>query len=74
MYILLINLKHIVLFSITLLMQILEIHPWQMMRNGVASVNAVLVGTVFSALFPVVFEGERTLALWIFISIGSFCR
>ena len=45
-----------------------------MMRNGVAPVNAVLVGTVFSALFPVVFCMERTTALWVFIVLGSFSR
>ena len=54
--------------------QILQIHPWFMMRNGVAPVNAVLVGTVFSALFPVVFCMERTPALWVFIVLGSFSR
>ena len=54
--------------------QILQIHPWAMMRNGVAPVNAVLVGTVFSALYPVVFCTERTTAMWVFIVLGSFSR
>ena len=54
--------------------QVFQIHPWALMRNGVAPFNAVLVGTVFSALFPVVFCMERTNILWIFIVIGSFVR
>ena len=54
--------------------KILQIHPWQMMRNGVAAVNGVLVGTVFSALFPVVFCTERTTELWVFIVLGAFSR
>ena len=54
--------------------KILHIHPWQMMRNGVAPVNGVLVGTVFSALFPVVFCTERTTELWVFIVLGAFSR
>ena len=45
-----------------------------MMRNGVAPVNGVLVGTVFSALFPVIFCTERTTELWVFIVLGAFSR
>ena len=65
---------HVCLTFEILQFQVFHIHPWALMRNGVAPFNAVLVGTVFSALFPVVFCMERTNILWIFIVIGSFVR
>ena len=51
--------------------QILRMTPWVLMRNGVAGFNGVLVGTVFSVLFPAVYSVERSPKLWAFIAGGA---
>ena len=43
------------------------------MRNGVAPFNAVLVGTVYSAVFPT-FIGPPDYRLYVGIIISSFVR
>ncbi len=54
--------------------QVLRLQPWDLMRNGVAAFNGVLVGTVTSVLFPAFYQVEHTTLMWIFIVIGSFVR
>jgi len=50
---------------------VLKLQPWDLMRNGVAAFNGVLVGTVISCLYPAVYHVPMDLKMWIFICIGS---
>lgn len=50
---------------------LLGLHPWDMVMNGAAPLNGVLVGTVISIVFPGMNGGERTAQMWIAIVIGS---
>jgi len=50
---------------------ILGLHPWDLVRNGVAPFNGVLVGTVTSALYPAVYSKEMFPGLWIAIVLGA---
>ena len=54
--------------------QLLRLAPWDLMRNGVAAFNGILVGTVISSLYPGVYGVERSLAMWLFIVFGSLAR
>ena len=53
--------------------QVFRLQPWELMRNGVAPFNAILVGSVFSALFPE-FIGPPDYRLYVAIVICSFIR
>eukprot|EP00093_Oithona_nana_P013120 13120.XXX_98632_94413_1 [CDS] Oithona nana genome sequencing. len=50
---------------------VLRLQPWELMRNGVAAFNGVLVGTVISSLYPTVYNVEMDLKMWIFICLGA---
>ena len=54
--------------------QILGLHDWTMMRNGVAPFNGALYSTVTTSLFTVYFRDETTSILWAFIAGGGFIR
>jgi len=55
----------------TIAEMVLRFQPWDLMRNGVAAFNGVLVGTVISALYPGVYNVEMDLKMWLFIGIGA---
>jgi hypothetical protein len=57
-----------------LILQVLQLQPWELMRNGVAAFNGVLVGTVISSLYPTVYDVEMSYQMWIFIVVGAFVR
>ena len=63
-------------FSLTILgyFQILGLHDWTMMRNGVAPFNGALYSTVTTSLFTVYFRDETTSILWAFVAGGGFIR
>ncbi|TRY69135.1 hypothetical protein TCAL_02513 [Tigriopus californicus] len=50
---------------------ILRLQPFDLLRNGVAAFNGVLVGTVISVLYPGFYQTYRTPEMWIFIVVGS---
>ena len=56
------------------LFQIFRFQPWDLMKNGVAPLNAILVGSVVSSLYPLFFPEKPSLEMWIFICIGAFQR
>ena len=60
--------------SWTAFLKVLRLQPWELMRNGVAAFNGVLVGTVISSLYPTVYNVEMDLKMWIFICLGAIMR
>lgn len=50
---------------------LLRLQPFDLLRNGVAAFNGVLVGTVISVLYPGFYQTDRTPEMWIFIVVGS---
>ena len=57
-----------------LFFKVLRLQPWELMRNGVAAFNGVLVGTVISSLYPTVYNVEMDVKMWIFICLGAIMR
>ena len=53
---------------------VVGLHPWGDLTNGVACLNAVLVGTVVPILYPAIYQTERSLAMWLAVVGGSIIR
>ena len=53
---------------------LLGLHPWGLVSSGVAPFNGVLVGTVISLLYPLVYDTERTPEMWVAIFLGAVIR
>ena len=56
----------------TLAEMLLQMQPWTAMRAGLTPLNAILVGSVISSLYPTIYNAEMDAKMWIFICIGSF--
>ena len=56
----------------TLTEMILQMQPWTSMRVGLTPLNAVLVGSVISSLYPSIYNEDFDAKMWIFVCVGSF--
>ena len=56
----------------TLTEMILQMQPWTSMRVGLTPLNAVLVGSVISSLYPSIYDKDFDAKMWVFICVGSF--
>ena len=56
----------------TLTEMILQMQPWTSMRVGLTPLNAVLVGSVISSLYPSIYKEDFDAKMWVFICVGSF--
>lgn len=66
------------LIFIFIILQIFRFQSWDLMRNGVAPLNAILVGSVISSLYPVIYkfpdDNVPYFQMWVFLCIGAFQR
>ena len=53
---------------------VMGLHPWPLVNSGVSSFNGVLVGTVISILYPLVYNIERSPEMWVAITLGAVVR
>ena len=51
---------------------LLQMQPWTSMRVGLTPLNAILIGSVVSTLYPAVYNVDMDAQMWIFICVGSF--
>ena len=53
---------------------VLRMQPRESMMSGLTPLNAVLVGSVTSSLYPTIYATNMDAKMWIFICTGAFVR
>ena len=52
-----------------------DLHPWELLENGVAPFNGALLGSVVTSLYPILLpEASSEVPLWIAVIVGAVSR
>jgi len=54
---------------------LLDLHPWNLIENGVAPFNGALLGSVITSLYSIILaEAASETLMWLAIVAGAFAR